>query len=215
MHFIVLSSSNGTTFQATIDRMKDGSLHAVCLGLITDDPTRGCIQKAEAAGLPVSIVEKRKNESREEYDKRLNHSIEQMMKRAIHKPANQQTSKPVNRDVVVACMGWMWILTPWFISQWKGRVLNVHPALLPKHGGKGMYGHHVHEAVLHARERESGMTIHLMDEGVDTGKILLQKTCPVLPDDTADTLRTRVVGLEKEWYPRVLEMIERGEIELR
>ncbi len=77
-----------------------------------------------------------------------------------------------------------------------------------------MYGHHVHESVLASGDQESGVTIHLMDEGVDTGRILLQKTCPVLPGDTADALQKRVQELEKEWYPRVLQMVELGEIPL-
>ena len=77
-----------------------------------------------------------------------------------------------------------------------------------------MYGHHVHDAVLKAGEKESGMTIHLMDEGVDTGKILLQKSCPVLPDDTTETLQAKVQELEKEWYPKALQMIEDGDVKL-
>ena len=75
-----------------------------------------------------------------------------------------------------------------------------------------MYGHHVHEAILKSKERESGMTIHLMDEGVDTGKILLQKTCPVLPSDTPESLQKRIQELEKAWYPKALQMIEEGKI---
>ena len=77
-----------------------------------------------------------------------------------------------------------------------------------------MFGHHVHDAVLAAHETESGVTIHLMDEGVDTGKILVQKKCSVLPSDTSVSLQARVQELEKEWYPRVLEMIENGQIVL-
>lgn len=207
MSFIVLSSSRGTTFQATLDRIADGSLTAKCLGLITDAPDRGCIEKAKKANIPVSIVEKRNDESREDFDKRIHQAILDLL-------GAHRSPLIADRSVVVACMGWMWILTPWFIKQWPNRILNVHPALLPKFGGKGMYGHHVHDAVLKAGESESGITIHLMDEGVDTGKILLQKSCPVLPDDTAESLQARVQELEKEWYPRVLEMIEQGEIGL-
>ncbi len=195
MKFVVLSSSRGTTFQAAIDRMEDGSLKAECLGLITDREDRGCIEKAEAAGLPYRIVRREKNDDRETEDRKLHEQI-----LALGKPD------------YLACMGWMWIFSPWFIRTWKNRIINVHPALLPKHGGEGMYGHHVHEAVLAAHEKESGMTIHLMDEGVDTGKILLQKTCPVLPDDTAESLQKRIQDLEKEWYPKALQMIEEGKI---
>ena len=115
---------------------------------------------------------------------------------------------------MIAAMGWMFIFSSWFIAERRCRIINVHPALLPKFGGKGMYGHHVHDAVLAAREKESGVSIHLMDEGVDTGPVLLQKTCPVLSGDTSATLQQRVQELEKEWYPKVLQMIETKEIML-
>jgi phosphoribosylglycinamide formyltransferase-1 len=199
MNFVVLSSSRGTTFQAVLEAQKRGELTANCLGLVTDSPERLCIEKAKAAGLPFTIVEKKRGESREEYDRRLHEALLAM-------GASAQT--------VLAALGWMFIFSPWFIRTWKSRIINVHPALLPRHGGKGMYGHHVHEAVLDAKEEESGVTIHLMDEGVDTGPILLQKTCSVLPGDTPETLQARVQELEKEWYPRVLEMIQRNEIRL-
>lgn len=198
MEFIVLSSSRGTTFQAVIDRMKDGSLTANCLGLVTDRPDRGCLEKARAAGLPVVIVEHTAGESREEYDKRVHAAIQSLQ------PSNHPTTS------VITALGWMSILSPWFINQWKNRIINVHPALLPKYGGVGMYGDRVHQAVLVSGDTESGITIHLMDEGVDTGKILLQKKCPVLTGDTVETLKQRVQGLEKEWYPKVLQLIQEG-----
>ncbi|MEI8230026.1 MAG: phosphoribosylglycinamide formyltransferase [Candidatus Peregrinibacteria bacterium] len=205
MHFIVLSSSRGTTFQSTIEAMQRGDLTATCLGLITDRSDRGCIEKAKAAGIPVFVVEKIADEDRESYDKRVHLQIQKIVEKS--QIANLQSP-------ILAAMGWMFIFTPWFIGQWKNRIINVHPALLPKHGGKGMFGHHVHDAVLAAHETESGVTIHLMDEGVDTGKILVQKKCSVLPSDTSVSLQARVQELEKEWYPRVLEMIENGQIVL-
>lgn len=198
MQFIVLSSSRGTTFQAVIDRMKDGSLGAQCRGLITDRSDRGCVEKARAAGIPVEIVEHVKGEERSVFGKRLLDA----MKKLGARPGT----------TVVAALGWMWILDSVFVRAYP--VINVHPALLPKYGGEGMFGARVHEAVLAAGDRQSGVSIHLMDDGVDTGKILLQKTCPIFPDDTAVTLQARVQELEKEWYPRVLEMIESGEMRL-
>jgi phosphoribosylglycinamide formyltransferase-1 len=84
------------------------------------------------------------------------------------------------------------------IDEYAGRIVNLHPALLPKFGGKGMWGHHVHEAVLAAGETESGCTIHLVDSGCDTGKILLQKKVPVLPGDTAESLAARISSVEHE-----------------
>ncbi|MBI3336153.1 phosphoribosylglycinamide formyltransferase [Candidatus Peregrinibacteria bacterium] len=193
MNFIVLCSSNGTTFHAVLDRIADESLTAKCLGLITDSGERGCIEKAKRAGVPVQVVEKKKSESREEYDKKLH--------------------KMIQGDIYIACMGWMHIFSPWFIRQFQNRILNVHPALLPKYGGKGMYGIKVHEEVLRHKEKESGMTIHMVTEQVDEGPILLQKKCPVLPDDTPETLQKRVQELEKEWYPKILQNIEEGTIQ--
>jgi len=199
MRFVVLSSSRGTTFQSVIDALRRGELKAKCLGLVTDRPDRLCIDKAKAAGLPFKIVPMTKEESREDFDRRVHEAI---------------LALGADKETVIAAMGWMFIFSAWFIATWKNRIINVHPALLPKHGGKGMYGHHVHDAVLAAKEKESGVSIHLMDEGVDTGRVLLQKTCPVLPDDTPESLQKRVQELEKEWYPRVLQMIEAGELKL-
>jgi len=199
MNFVVLSSSRGTTFQAVIDAQKRGELTAKCLGLVTDSPDKACIDKAKAAGLPYTIVERVKDQTREEFDFRVHEAI---------------LSLGADKQTVIAALGWMFIFSSWFIQTWKNRIINVHPALLPKHGGKGMYGHHVHESVLASGAQESGVSIHLMDEGVDTGRVLLQKTCPVLPGDTPELLQKRVQELEKEWYPRVLQMVEVGELKL-
>lgn len=201
MEFVVLCSSNGTVFQSVLDRIKEGSLRATCLGLITDRSDRGCIQKAQAAGVGFSIVEHHENETREEYDKRLSIA----MKYTIEGSDNVMDDP----EFFVACMGWMYMLSPWFVKTWHNRILNVHPALLPKYPGT-----HAHELVLENKDTESGMTIHLIDEGMDTGKILLQKKCPVLPDDTEKTLKKRVQALECEWYPKVLQMIEDGSIKV-
>lgn len=204
MNFVVLCSSRGTTFQATLDAMNRGELLPRCIGLITDAPTKECIAKAEAAGIPYRVAERIKDEERELLDKKVD--------MAIHELA---TEANVDADtIVIAEMGWMWIHTPWFISQWKNRILNVHPALLPNYGGKGMYGLHVHKAVIDAAEDETGITIHVMDEGVDTGPILVQKSCSVNPDDTPESLQARVQELEKEWYPKTLQMIEDGELQM-
>jgi len=192
MNFIVLSSSRGTTFQAVIDRLQDGSLTANCVGLIADREDRECVEKARNVNLPVKIASREKGINREEYDFRLDELI-----------------RSLGNVDVIAALGWMFILTPWFVQKWQGRIVNVHPALLPKYPG----AHGIEEALSYGAT-ESGMTIHVIDEGVDTGSILLQKSCPVLPDDTADTLKERIQALEKKWYPKALQMIENGEIDL-
>ncbi len=91
------------------------------------------------------------------------------------------------------------------VKAYPQRIVNIHPALLPHYGGKGMYGHHVHEAVLAAGEKESGITIHLVDEQYDNGSILFQARCPVYPTDTSETLAERVHALEYTYYPRVID----------
>lgn len=90
---------------------------------------------------------------------------------------------------------------------WAGRVVNIHPALLPRHGGKGMYGDRVHRAVLEAGDTESGCTVHLVDEEYDRGTVLLQRRCPVLPDDTPETLAARVFEEERIAYPEALRRL--------
>ena len=115
------------------------------------------------------------------------------------------------RKIDVLCLaGYMSLLPESAIDTMHGRVLNIHPALLPKFGGKGMYGHHVHEAVLAAGETESGCTVHWVTREYDEGAIVLQKTCPVLPDDTAETLGERVLRLEHQAYAEAVQLVLSG-----
>ena len=97
---------------------------------------------------------------------------------------------------VIVQAGWLTVLAGKILDEYKDKIINLHPALLPKFGGVGMWGHHVHEAVLAAGEKESGCTIHLVSEVCDGGKILLQKRVPVMPDDTPDTLYARIAPEE-------------------
>ena len=98
------------------------------------------------------------------------------------------------------------------VNKYQNRIINIHPSLLPKFGG-GM-NMDVHRAVLDAGEKETGMTIHLIDEGVDTGPIVFQKSCPVDPSDTLESLKDKVQNLEKEWYPKVIQMFADGKIKI-
>ena len=101
--------------------------------------------------------------------------------------------------------GFLWKIPSSLIANWRGKMLNIHPALLPSYGGKGMYGVHVHQAVIDAGETISGITIHQVDEQYDHGDTVFQASCPVLPNDTAVTLASRIHALEHEHYPRVIE----------
>jgi len=111
----------------------------------------------------------------------------------------------------IALAGYLKLLPLEVVRAYRGRITNIHPALLPKYGGKGMYGHHVHEAVIAAGDRESGPTVHLVDEIYDNGRILGQARVPVLADDTPDTLAARVLTEEHKLYPKILQKLIQGE----
>lgn len=108
---------------------------------------------------------------------------------------------------MICLAGYMRLLSLEILQKYPNRVLNIHPALLPKFGGKGMYGHHVHEAVLAAGEQESGCTVHYVSEQYDEGAIIHQRRCPVLPDDTPETLAARVLKEEHLAYPEAIRMV--------
>ena len=101
--------------------------------------------------------------------------------------------------------GFLWLVPEPILDTYPGHIINIHPALLPKYGGKGMYGHHVHEAVVAAGEQVSGITIHIVDKHYDRGTTLFQARCKVAPDDTPDTLADKIHLLEKEYFPRVID----------
>lgn len=105
----------------------------------------------------------------------------------------------------VILAGFLWLMPEDILEAFPNRIINIHPALLPKYGGKGMYGHHVHEAVVAAGEKESGITIHIVDRHYDHGTTLFQARCMVTPEDTADTLAAKIHLLEKEYFPKVID----------
>jgi len=105
----------------------------------------------------------------------------------------------------IVLAGFLWLIPQPILEVYPGRIVNIHPALLPAYGGKGMYGQRVHEAVIKNGDKKSGVTVHLVNEEYDAGNILFQAECDVLPGDTCDTLARRVHQLEYEYYPRVVE----------
>lgn len=110
---------------------------------------------------------------------------------------------------LIALAGFLWLIPPELIRAFEGRIVNIHPALLPKYGGKGMYGMHVHEAVLASGDRESGISIHYVNEVYDEGRIIHQARCPVKPDDTPESLAGRIHELEYRDYPAIIEKLLR------
>ncbi len=173
----VLLSGSGRTLQNLLDRVGDGRLRATIAGVGSD--------RADAFGL----------------QRALEHGLE-----ARHlKEASATWSWLAELDVdLVVLAGYLRLLP--IVPEFAGRVLNIHPALLPKFGGKGMHGDRVHAAVLAAGERESGCTVHLCNERYDEGRILLQARVPVLPNDTPAALAARVFAAECEAYPAAIAM---------
>jgi phosphoribosylglycinamide formyltransferase 1 len=118
-----------------------------------------------------------------------------------------------NIDFVVLA-GFLWLMPSYLVQQYERRMVNIHPALLPKYGGKGMYGMHVHEAVKAAGEQQSGMTIHYVNTHYDEGDIIFQAICDLSPEDTASDIARKVLALEHEHFPRVIErLLQNGDDE--
>lgn len=190
----VLASTRGTDLQAIIDEMKAGKMPNIELAcVISNKKDAYALERAKTQGYRAIFVNPL-NRTREEFDIKVTELLEKYQV-----------------DLVVL-VGYMRILSTAFIKKFKNRIINVHPALIPKFSGANFFGANVHEAVLAAKEKETGMTIHFVDEEVDHGKIILQKTCPVFPDDTPDTLKARVQELEKKWYPEVIRNLASSHI---
>jgi len=185
----VLASTNGTDLQAIIDEMKAGKMPGIELAVVLGNREKAfALERARDQGYRAVYVDP-KNLSREEYDEKL---AEILIEEEV--------------DLVVL-IGYMKILSSGFVNQFPGRIINVHPALMPKFSGPGFFGSNVHEAVLKAGEKETGFTIHFVDNNVDAGEIIIQKKVEVDSRDTPDTLKEKVQALEKKWYPEVIRQI--------
>ena len=110
-----------------------------------------------------------------------------------------------NQIDFIVLAGFLWLVPSNILKNYENKIINIHPALLPKYGGKGMHGHHVHQAVIAAKEQESGITIHYVNEKYDEGNIIFQAKCSITPEDTADSLAEKIHLLEKEHFPKVID----------
>ncbi len=190
----VLASTKGTDLQAIIDEINDGKMPGVEIAVVLSNKKNAyALERARLQEVKALFVDPQ-SKSREEYDIEL-----------------AKILKEHQVDLVVL-IGYMRILTPLFVNQFPRRIINVHPALMPKFSGKGFFGSNVHEEVLKAGETETGCTIHFIDEGVDTGTIIIQEKVAVEPNDTALTLKEKVQNLEKRLYPEVIRRFASGEI---
>jgi phosphoribosylglycinamide formyltransferase-1 len=181
----VLASGSGTNLQALIDAAASGRLHCRIVKVISDRSGSYALERARRAGIPAEVV------SRKLYGPALSDRI--------------LAALPGDVDMIVLA-GFLSILRGSILRRFAGRILNIHPALLPRFGGSGMYGIHVHEAVIAAGERESGCSVHLVDEGTDTGPVVLQTRVPVREGDTPRALAERVLTVEHETLVRAVAL---------
>lgn len=171
LRLAVLVSGGGTNLQSIIDACEKDELKSQIVCVISNKETAYGLERARRHDIPAIYLDGKS----EHYDACL-----------------LETLKANEIDLVVLA-GYLKILSPELIATYHHRIINIHPSLLPKFGGKGFYGIHVHEAVLAAGEKESGATVHYVDEGVDTGEIILQRKLAILPEDTPSSLQTRIL----------------------
>ena len=195
INLAVLASGGGTTLQNLIDEIKAGRLDARIKVVVASRPGIKAIDRAKAAGIPAYVVERKQFASVEAF------------------------SEPVFRHIDVAgvdlvCLaGWLSMLD--IPEPYAGKLINIHPALLPSFGGKGMYGHHVHEAVIAHGCKVSGCTVHFVDQQYDNGPIILQRTCPVMEGDTPEMLAARVFEEEKVAFPDAIRLFQQGRLRVQ
>ncbi|MET0464215.1 MAG: phosphoribosylglycinamide formyltransferase [Chitinophagaceae bacterium] len=180
----IFASGAGSNAQKIIDHFK-GNTNVQIAVIACNKPGAGVLNIAAKEGIPVLMIEK-----------------EPFFRGDAYVPF----LKEKGIDLVVLA-GFLWKIPNALISAFPHQIINIHPALLPKYGGKGMYGQFVHAAVVAAGEKESGITIHFVDEHYDHGNIIFQATCEVTPADTADTVAAKVHALEHEHFPRVVEEV--------
>lgn len=190
------ASHEGSNMQAIIDACKKGQLDAKPCVVISNNGDSGALQRAKKEGIPFYHLSSKTHPDFAELDKAI---LEALRKHNIN---------------LVILAGYMKKLGSKTLEAYKGRVLNIHPALLPKFGGQGMYGQHVHEAVLAAGEKVTGVTVHIVNEEYDSGPIVNQCQIEVYEDDTVDTLSARVLEREHTFFIETLQKISEGEIKL-
>lgn len=199
INLAVLLSGGGRTLQNIIDHIREGKLDARIAVVISSREDAYGLVRAKEAGIEAHCVNRKLYNIKEEGSFKFSEAINKILSRY-----------PV--DLIVMA-GFMSLFKP--DDKYKDIMMNIHPALLPAFGGKGYYGHHVHQAVLDYGAKISGCTAHFVDEVYDRGPIILQSAVPVKDDDTVDTLATRVFKEECKIYPRAIQLFAEGELELR
>ncbi len=192
----LLASHGGSNVQAIIDACRAGTLDAEPRVVISNNSDSEVLRRAAREGVPAFHLSSGTHPEPDDLDAAITATLE-----------------AYGVELVVLA-GYMRMLGPKALGRYRGRALNIHPALLPAHGGKGMFGDRVHAAVLAAGDRVTGVTVHLVDAEYDHGPIVAQTEVPVLQDDTVESLQQRVLQREHKFYAETLQQIATGEIVL-
>ena len=192
----VFASGGGSNLQSIIDNSEQGKINAQVAVVISNNSKAGALERAAKHGIPHYHISVKQFSNEQEYIQKL------------------QAVLTEHQVELVALAGYMKMMPKEIIRRYKNRMINIHPALLPAFGGQGMYGHFVHEAVLAQKVRESGATVHLVDEEYDQGPIIAQRSVPVLVGDTPETLAARVLIVEHQLYPEVIQLFALGRIKV-
>ncbi len=187
----VLCSGRGTNLQSILAAVDSGQIPAPVGVVLTDKPDAKALERAEKAGIPHFCVDRKQYAGKQAFEEAL---VEKLRAHGV---------------TLVILAGFMRILSPYFVHEFPGRILNIHPSLLPSFGGA-----HAHRDVLAYGVKVSGCTIHFVDEGMDSGPIILQTAVPVLDDDDEDTLAARVLEQEHKLYPRAIELFLNGKLNI-
>jgi len=182
-NIVILVSGSGTNLQRIIDTIDNGEIQNAKVSLVVADRECFGLERAKNHNIDNVLIPRGKNFSNE-------------LSKII----------PENTDLIVLA-GFLSILKPEFCENWVGKIINIHPALLPKFGGKGMWGHHVHNAVIEAKEKESGATVHFVTSGIDEGETILQKSFEVTENDTPETVAEKVHLVEYEIFPIAINKV--------
>ncbi|HOT02970.1 MAG TPA: phosphoribosylglycinamide formyltransferase [Methanolinea sp.] len=185
----VLASGRGSNFQALIDAIREGQIPAVCVGLVTDNPGAYAITRARDAGIPVQVVDYTRFPDKGAYESALLAAM-----------------KSLNADLFVLA-GYMRILGPGIVREFSGRMINIHPALLPSFAGL-----HAQRHALEYGVKVSGCTVHFVDEGMDTGPIIVQACVPVLDSDDEERLADRILAEEHRCLPLAVRLYCEGRL---
>lgn len=194
MNIAVFASGRGSNFQAILNALQRGQLPARITLLVSNKSSAGALELARTHGIPAVHISPVQFSSEKAYVDRL---LELLNEHNVQ---------------LIALAGYLKKIPSRVIERFRNRIVNIHPALLPKFGGAGMYGIHVHEAVLAAGETVSGATVHLVDEEYDRGAILIQRTVEVAATDTPESLAAKVLTIEHELYPQVLRAFAEGRV---